>query len=505
MAFWNFYFFSAAFLHLRGHIHASFLPNALLFAWILLPVPQRWPRAHRLQVAKAGFTVLAAFVIFWNATYLPSLKDTWAYLSDPVTVKPSASYLWQFLLGSASPILLGGLAALAAAVHAAAKREIRLTLLVALALGAIAVTGPSSRAVSDIDAFYQAEAGRAVNLADAGKGPPDFDLIVLQVCSFSWDDFKTAGFDAEPFFAKFDYLFTRFNSATSHSNPGAIRLLRAPCGQLPHAGLYQPAADRCYLMDSLRRRGFATATALNFHQQDGDFGPDIILNSKADPALGLEGLSPQKLNFDDTPVFSDLDVLSRWWKLRLASKAPAAALYYNTTSLHQGGHWPASVQKNPWSQTPAVRYQVFSKLFFSELELFFAALQSSGRKVVVIVVGEHGAALGGSRIQAPDLREIPLPSITLVPAAVRIFGPGRTGGQVLIDKPTSYLALAHLLGALLEHPPYGKNPPPPADLAASLPETRFVAETNGVRVMQAGTGFIYQARTGRWVELPEQR
>lgn len=503
MAFWNFYFFSTAALHLMGYLHASFLPEALLFAWVLAPIPERWPRARWLQGGRTALAALAAFVIFWDATYLPSLKDAWAYWSDPVTVKPAPSYLWQFVLGSVSPVVAAVLASLVAAVVVAARLRLRLTLLSALALGAIAVTGPSSRAVSDIDAFYQAEEGRAVLLEKAGKGPPDFDVIVLQVCSFSWDDFKAAGVDARAFFTKFDFLFTRFNSATSHSNPAAIRLLRAPCGQRPHAGIYQPAADPCYLMDSLRRRGFATASAMNFHQQDGDFGPEIIKNSKADPALDLEGLRPQKLNFDDSPVFSDLDVLSRWWKRRQASGAPAAALYYNTTSLHQGGHWPVSVQKDPWSQTPAVRYGTFAKLLFSELDRFFAALEASGRKAVVIVVGEHGAALAGSRIQAPDLREIPLPSITLVPAAVRIFGPRRKDAQVVIGKPTSYLALAQLLGALLENPLYGKNPAAAADLAAFVPETRFVAETNGARVVQAGTGFIYQAKKGRWVELPK--
>lgn len=503
MAFWNFYFFSTAALHLMGYLHASFLPEALLFAGVLAPIPQRWPRARWLQGGRTALAALAAFVILWNATYLPSLKDAWAYLSDPMTVKPAPSYLWRFVLGGLSPVLLAVLAALLAAVVIAARMGLRLTVLSALALGAIAVTGPSSRDGSDIDAFYRSEEGRTVLLEKAGKGPPGFDVIVLQVCSFSWDDFKAAGVDAGAFFAKFDFLFTRFNSATSHSNPAAIRLLRAPCGQLPHAGLYQPAADPCYLMDSLRRRGFATASAMNFHPQDGDFGPDIIKNSKADPALGLEGLRPRKLNFDDSPVYGDLDVLSRWWKRRQASGAPAAALYYNTTSLHQGSHWPVSVQKDPWSQTPAARYGTFAKLLFSELEQFFAALEASGRKVVVIVVGEHGAALAGSRIQAPDLREIPLSSITVVPAAVRIFGRRRKDAQVVIGKPTSYLALAQLLGALLESAPFENRAPSAADLAAALPETRFVAETSGARVMQAGAGFIYQAKQGRWIELPK--
>ena len=42
-------------------------------------------------------------------------------------------------------------------------------------------------------------------------------------------------------------------------------------------------------------------------------------------------------------------------------------------------------------------------------------LEASGRRAVVVLVPEHGAALRGDSAQIAGLREIPTPAITLVP------------------------------------------------------------------------------------------
>jgi cellulose synthase operon protein YhjU len=500
MKFWHFYFIAVTILHWRGNLHAAFWPNAALLLWILFPLP-KGRNAKTLQKARAAIAGLAAFVILWNESWLPSMADAWEYLSDPVTVKPSPAYLWQFFKGSFNPWLTALLVLLAWGIRKAEQLKIRLTFVVVLALGVIAGTGPSVIMSESLDAFYKSEAARKIPLVSAGKGAPDFDVVLIQICSFSWDDVRAAGESLDGFFSKFDVVFTRFNSATSHSNPGAIRLLRAPCGQRSHDGLYLDDDPDCYLMDSLRRRGFATASAMNFPAKDGDFGPDTLSHGKADGAISLEGLKREKLNFDNSDVFADKDVLGRWWQSRLAANAPAAALYYNSTSLHQGGHWPPDVDAHPWKDPPEVRYATFFKLLTGELDEFFGVLEKSGRKVVVIVVGEHGAALRGSRIQAPDLREIPVPSITNVPAAIRLIGPGRRPyQQKIIDKPVSYFALAHMIAGYLEHSPF--SPAPGLDPADTVPETPFVAETNGMRVVENHGGFMYQAKHGAWVQLP---
>jgi len=56
------------------------------------------------------------------------------------------------------------------------------------------------------------------------------------------------------------------------------------------------------------------------------------------------------------------------------------------------------------------------------LDAFLANLDKSGRRVMVLVVPEHGAALEGDRMQMSGLRDIPSPSITHVPVGIKFVG-----------------------------------------------------------------------------------
>jgi hypothetical protein len=85
---------------------------------------------------------------------------------------------------------------------------------------------------------------------------------------------------------------------------------------------------------------------------------------------------------------------------------------------------------------------VRAQKFFDELDNFFTELEKSGRKVMVVVVPEHGGALKGDKMQVSGLRDIPSPSITNVPTAVKFFGmkAPHEGAPIIIDQPSSYLA-----------------------------------------------------------------
>ncbi len=62
-----------------------------------------------------------------------------------------------------------------------------------------------------------------------------FDIIVLHICSLSWDDLDAAkAQQPRAAVTRFDYLLKNFSSAASYSGPAAIRLLRAACGQQVH-------------------------------------------------------------------------------------------------------------------------------------------------------------------------------------------------------------------------------------------------------------------------------
>ena len=61
--------------------------------------------------------------------------------------------------------------------------------------------------------------------------------------------------------------------------------------------------------------------------------------------------------------------------------------------------------------------------FLDDLQTFMHELERSGRKVMLIVVPEHGAAVRGDRIQAPRLRDIPSMRITQkCRLSVKFFG-----------------------------------------------------------------------------------
>ena len=53
-----------------------------------------------------------------------------------------------------------------------------------------------------------------------------------------------------------------------------------------------------------------------------------------------------------------------------------------------------------------------AKILLDDLNRFMRELDRTGRKVMLIVVLEHGAAVRGDKIQAPRLRDIPSLNIT---------------------------------------------------------------------------------------------
>ncbi len=110
--------------------------------------------------------------------------------------------------------------------------------------------------------------------------------------------------------------------------------------------------------------------------------------------------------------------------------------------------------------------------FFDELDAFFTELEKSGRKVMVVVVPEHGGALKGDRMQVSGLRDIPSPSITDVPVGVKFFGmkaPHR--GAVLIEQPSSFLAISDLVVRVLDGKIFTEDNVDWKKLTSGLPQT----------------------------------
>jgi hypothetical protein len=229
---------------------------------------------------------------------------------------------------------------------------------------------------------------------------------------------------------------------------------------------------------------------------------EILRSGHVDPPLQWPDLPIQQYNFDGSPIYDNYDVLKKWWEVRLKSKSVRVVLYHNNTSLHDGTYW--SDEKNWWKKGRVDHYREFVDKLFKDLTKFFDLLSASGRNIVVIFVPEHGSALSGSRLQAAGLRDIPLPQITLVPVGIKLIGTGKQQGPVVsqvVSKPTSFLMLASILASFLKENPFGGGIP--QDTIATIPETDFLAENQGVRVVMKENNYLLEGRSldKKWIRL----
>jgi cellulose synthase operon protein YhjU len=201
---------------------------------------------------------------------------------------------------------------------------------------------------------------------------------------------------------------------------------------------------------------------------------------------------------DGSPVFSDYSILSRWAMRRAADPAPRVVLYYNSVSLDDGNRQLGGGRGGfPYAE----RFANFS----SDVNHFIDDLQHAGRHAIVVVLAEHGAALSGDRHQMPGLREIPTPAIARVPVGVILVNASRSPQwvQARIDVPTSYLAVSELLARFIADNPFDDANMNLDRYIKALPTTDFVAENNGITVMQIGRRSLMRSPDGAWSSLDE--
>jgi cellulose synthase operon protein YhjU len=358
----------------------------------------------------------------------------------------------------------------------------------------------------DLDKVFQdflaKESSRSVSFSAPSASVAPFDIIFIHVCSLSWDDVRAVGLEHHPLWQRFDILLTRFNTVSAYSGPAAIRMLRATCGQTAHTNLYSPASDKCYLMDSLKRIGYEPALAMNHDGHFDQFLKTIQTQGHLDvPAFPLNGTKIAQYAFDDSPVHDDLSVLTHWVESRQQSNAPRVALFYNTASLHDGNHLTGELSKLSSRENFKIRLEKF----LDDMEAFLHSMEKSGRRTVVAMVPEHGAALRGDKMQIAGLREIPSPSITLAPVGIRVIGSGlhRAGRTLQIEKPTSYLAVSHIIARLLEKPPYANTTFAPSDYVAGLPVTPFVSQNDEAVMIGHKQRYYLRQDASEWLDYTD--
>lgn len=502
---WNVYFLGKFVLYGWEKIGFHPLENLAFALVLLLPVGSpHWRRMRSLLVWPAAIALL------YYDSWLPAPAR--AFSQANLLANFSPAYLVELAGRFINPEIVALLVAVAAA-YLILARWLRFGVMVMATLLFFAVgVVPSARSPSGtpdgqittanpetlLRDFYAREAARTVPFPKVAENAPPFDLIFLHVCSLAWDDLQAMGLGSHPLLARFDILFTRFNTATAYSGPAAIRLQRATCGQQPHADLYKPAPPACYLMGNLRQAGFEPALALNHDGHFDDFLRFVQAQEGMTQAvpLALDGIGVTQYSFDGSPIYDDASILGRWLEQRKQAGAARMALYYNTVSLHDGNRL-AGDSSNAASMTTFK--QRLTRLL-DDLDGFFAALEQSGRPAMVVMVPEHGAAVRGDRMQIAGLREIPSPAITLAPVGIKLVGQNlrRTGAPVRVDTPASFLALSEVVARLLARPPFATDEFVPGDYAGDLPQTAFVAENEAALVMQIGSGFQLRQGNGAW-------
>lgn len=514
---WNLYFLAKLLLAWQGSLSLQVLPNLLLAAVLLLPLGL-WLARLRLLLA-----VPAALALLYQESPLPPVERLTA-LSGLLDFSPE--YLLE-LAGRFFSVREAGAVALCLLAYYLLSPWLRLS---SLSLGGLlwlallqvplpafwpllqsetvqaastpAAGSTAAPAEADLDQwlveFHAREAQRRVSFP-AASGTPPFDLLVLNICSLAWSDLRQVGLVQHPLLQDMDILFEQFNSATSYSGPAAIRLLRASCGQPAHSQLYQAADAQCQLFDNLAQLGFSKHLALNHNGRFEGFGDMLRAHGNLPAAQSSEGLRRAWVAFDGTPIWSDGEVLERWWQQRSAQDPAPAALFYNTITLHDGNR-VIEVDGGTRSATYAER----ATRLMDDLQAFLTALERSGRPVVVVLVPEHGAALRGDALQIAGLREYPSRSITHVPVGLRLINlPLDETAPQRVSTPSSYLAVAEIIARLLAGIPAGQSAFSPAALVRDLPVSEWVAESEGgVVVAPAGIDYLRVREGGAWRRYP---
>ena len=541
---WNFYFLGKILLFWAGYLNLDPFYNAVFAAALLVPLGRGW--LNRLRHLTA---IPFAVALLYYDSWLPPFSRL---LAQPEVLNFSPAYLLEILgrFLNWNVIAAGFLAWVA---YLFLSQWVRLTTLSIGALtylvlsplitlpdwiwtridnapqaqwtvqaataqagnagianpnGAVPVQPPGQTAPAGkpgneqlntaLNTFYATERNRTVAFPQQTSTPP-FDILFISICSLAWSDLDETRLRNHPLFNNLDVVFDNFNSATSYSGPAVLRLMRAGCGQTPHAELYKTGDDQCYLFENLRKLGFTGESALNHTGEFQGFLDEIRQNGHFPEPFIPKNTRPLLTGFDGSPIWNDLDTLNTWWNNRLNSPDPRKALFYNTITLHDGNR--EATADGGGKTAPFVTR---AQRLLDEMNTFIAELEKSGRHAMVVFIPEHGAALKADKMQIAGMREVPTRDITHVPVGVRLVGTKapRNAAPTHVTSTSSFLALADLVARVVEQDVFQETRIDWPALVQDLPVTPPVSENEGTVLMEYN-GLPYIRVGGRnWIEYP---
>lgn len=530
---WNYYFLLKFILLWQGYLNFDAIGNLIFAACLLFPLPSL--RLHRWR---HWLALPFGLGLFYHDTWLPGWRtivsqggDVSGFSLDYLLELADRFINWQWV----------GVAFVLLVAYLFVAQWIRITtltlaVLVWLNVSLLVLPGwssPEAKAVANIstpvsqpvaqprsgeslpntvsgpptnenlnaylEQFYQRERTRQTQFPEALPADAQpFDLLVINICSLAWSDLDAANLANSPLWSRFDMVFSNFNSATSYSGPASIRLLRASCGQTSHHDLYQTSGQKCYLFDDLARLGFGSQLAMDHTGEFGNYIKDLRKDAGLQaPLMSQAGLGHNLTSFDGSPIYNDGQLFTRWLENQQKAGSNRTATFFNLVPLHDGNRYVGT-------NKPA-DYRTRAETLFTQLNAFMDQLEKSGRKVMLVVVPEHGAALAGDKMQISGLRDIPSPSITHIPVGVKFFGmqSPHPATPLKIDQPSSYLALSELVSRAVDGKLFTSPTVDWPTLSGNLPETPRVSENENAVVMEYQGKFYIRLNGGSWVPYPQ--
>jgi len=531
---WNLYFLFKLALLWGGYLNYHPLANLVFAAFLLFPLP-----SPGLRRARGWVALPAGIGLFYHDTWLPGFESivnqggyifsfsadymlellgrfinwemigigfvmltTYLFLVQWLRFTPwiVASLLWLWL----SPLLVNvmpeGKAMSASSAMPLVKASVDDEPNLVEAGHQLEQSAPPTSANLNayLNNFYLAERGRETRFPQqlpASATP--FDVLIINICSLAWSDVEASGLQQHPVWRHFDLMFDSFNSATSYSGPASIRLLRASCGQPSHQDLYLQAPKQCLLLDNLAQLGFEKQVAMDHSGAFGNYLKELKeLVSLETVPMSREDLPNDLMSFDGEAIYREDALFARWLKARGESQAVRNATFFNLISLHDGNRYAKNRQPAP--------YKARLRTLLDQLDHFLSELDRAGRKVMVVVVPEHGAALTGDRMQMSGLRDIPSPAITRIPVGVAFIGTQAPHEPTrYIQGESSYLALSDLVAKTLESDLFGTPTIDWNGLVNSLPKTPMVSENQGTVVVHYQDDYHIKLGQGDWVPYPQ--
>ena len=529
---WNLYFLAKFALLWFGYLNFHALPNLVFMAFLLMPIPSQ--RLHRWRHYLA---IPIGIALFYHDTWLPGINSILSQGSQLAGF--SAQYLLELVNRFINWQMIGAAFVLFIAYLFVAQ-WVRVTVFTVAALVWLNIVNIAGPAVSLLPATSTASAGSANTPATAAPAagdaaPPDslpptsanltaylnqfydrekgratafpttlpadaqpFDLLVINICSLAWADMDAVNLQNHPLWSKMDIMFDSFNSATAYSGPASIRLLRASCGQLSHHDLYQPVNQQCYLFDNLTKLGFKEQLMLDHSGVFGNYLKELREQGDMQaPLMSQAGIGNELTSFDGEPIYNDLELLTRWLDQQQKGGDGRTATFFNVIPLHDGNRFVGA--------NKSADYQPRAQKLFDQLNTFLDQLEKSGRKVVVVIVPEHGAALVGDKMQMSGLRDIPSPNITHTPVGIKLVGmkAPHQGSPLQIKTPSSYLALSELVSRLVDGKVFSESSVDWQTLTQGLPQTPVISENDNAIVMQYQGKPYIRLNGGDWVPYPQ--